>query len=145
VPSPLTGRFGPIHALIFAGRSQGNSSTTFSFLPRSNGFGSGKEKRTEAAVPKDENPRKETVTVVGRDLKGERERETSETNDTTVAPFAVERSGEIESTQMEEGDEAALDCLPFFFFGSITVRQLPAYHEARREGLDMRVRQGREV
>lgn len=32
---------------------------------------------------------------------------------TPLAPFAVERSGEIESTQMEEGDEApALDCLP---------------------------------
>ena len=35
------------------------------------------------AVRKDENTRKETVTVVGRDLKRARERETSETNDTT--------------------------------------------------------------
>jgi hypothetical protein len=63
----------------------------------------GRKKRTEAAVPKDENTRKETVTVVGRDLKRERERETSETKDATVAPFPVERSGEIESTQMERG------------------------------------------
>jgi hypothetical protein len=51
VPSPLTGRFG----LIFAGRSQGNSSTTFSIVLCLNGLEVGRKKRTESVVLKDEN------------------------------------------------------------------------------------------